>query len=115
MTARRDQAEAALAKAQAALAAADNSGELTQLRGELEKLRQKAEADAAARSEADARMAEALRGTEGAKAGERESQARAAATLAAMTARAEAAEASLRAAGNEGSGHDAEMSQLRAE
>jgi hypothetical protein len=81
----------------------------------LEKLRQKAEADAAARSEADARLAEALKAAEAVKIGERESQARAAATLAAMTARAEAAEASLRAAGNEGSGHDAEMSQLRAE
>ena len=115
MTARRDQAEAALAKAQAALAAADASGELQNLRSELEKLRLKAEADAAAKVQAEARTAEAVKAAEAAKAGELESQAQAAKLLADMTARAEAAEAGLSAVETTGPGHEAEIGRLRAD
>ena len=115
MTARRDQAEAALAKAQAALVAADASGELQKLRGELENLRQKADADATAKAQSDVRADEALKAAEIAKAAEMENQARAAKALADMTARAEAAEAGLSALEKGGPGRDAEMVQLRAD
>jgi len=118
MTARRDQAEAALAKAQTALAAADASGELQHLRGELEQLRMKSEADAAAKEQAEAKLAEALKSAEAAQAAkeaETEGEALAAKALTEMSARAEAAEAALAAAAQAGSGHDAEMGHLRAD
>ena len=126
MTARRDQAEAALTKAQAALAAADASGELQHLLNELEQLRLKSEADAAAKDQAEAKLADALKAAEIAQAAKSaaetegqaraaEDQARAAKALAEMKARADAAEAALTAAEQTGSGHNTEMSHLRAD
>lgn len=106
MTARRDQAEAALAKLRAA---ADNSGELRELRAELERLRQKAETDTAqAKAASEPRIAEL------AKLGE---QLRA--QLTEMTGRAESAEADLQAARSAAAAaapeREAELNRMRAD
>ena len=112
MGARRDRAEAALAKQRTAQ---DHTGELTQLRGELERLQRKADADKAhAKSAVEAKTKAETEAAERAKLSE---QLRS--ELGEMTARAERAEADLQAARTDAVAaapeRDADLSRMRAD